>query len=296
MILKQLQTAVRPILLACATLVYAGIVSARSEVVTWTFHAKVTAVYDRSQKVLTDIGGTLPVGSPVRYSITFDTSIPGQVIPGAFPSAFYPLFPGQFQTTVNFGPYQAASDNASSGGFLIQDDDSGHSAANDLLGDTSALVQTAGPSLSEDGFAPGIDCGFFLRSMVNSAVVGTSLPAEPFPISLAVVKAIDIRVSTIWHQYLVTAEMISASPCDLLQALQARVANSGLANGTANSLLAKLNSAERPMCDSNSANDAQAKGPLGAFLNELSAQRGKKIPATLADSLAQDAQAILGLL
>jgi hypothetical protein len=101
----------------------------------------------------------------------------------------------------------------------------------------------------------------------------------------------------IWPFAVSNAELngqcLSASPCDALQALATDVASAGLANGTSNSLLAKLRAAETSLCDNDPSNDHQTRGPLQAFINELSAQRGKKVPASVADALTADAQALI---
>jgi hypothetical protein len=78
-----------------------------------------------------------------------------------------------------------------------------------------------------------------------------------------------------------------------IQSLIAQVQSLGLPRGTENSLLAKLNAAQASV---NRGNTGSAKGQLGAFINEVSAQRGKKIAASAADALIANAQQIIAVL
>jgi hypothetical protein len=75
--------------------------------------------------------------------------------------------------------------------------------------------------------------------------------------------------------------------------LIAEVQSLGLPQGTENSLVAKLNAAQSSL---EQGNTAAAEGQLTAFINEVSAQRGKKIPAAEADALIAQAQAIIDIL
>ena len=63
--------------------------------------------------------------------------------------------------------------------------------------------------------------------------------------------------------------------------------------GTKNSLLAKLNSAKSSL---QKGNTQAAEGQLNAFINEVSAQKGKKIPVADADRLIAEAQAIIAII
>lgn len=82
-------------------------------------------------------------------------------------------------------------------------------------------------------------------------------------------------------------------PCEIISDLLARVQSAGLHQGIQRSLEAKLLAAQRTLCDDDLTNDGAARGPLGAFQNELSAQREKKVEVTLADSLSDEAQVII---
>ncbi|MHC4791329.1 MAG: FIMAH domain-containing protein [Planctomycetota bacterium] len=63
-----------------------------------------------------------------------------------------------------------------------------------------------------------------------------------------------------------------------------------------NSLEAKLNAALRALEDENENNDIAAINTLGAFINAVESQRGKKIPEADADALIADAMEIIELL
>jgi hypothetical protein len=72
--------------------------------------------------------------------------------------------------------------------------------------------------------------------------------------------------------------------------LLAKVDAAGLPHGTQNSLDSKLQAAVKSF---NGGNTKAGANQLGAFINEVSAQRGKKIDAALADALIADAQRII---
>jgi hypothetical protein len=72
---------------------------------------------------------------------------------------------------------------------------------------------------------------------------------------------------------------------DLIGSVQALA----LHHGTENSLLAKLTGAQRDLAKNNLGG---ACGKLAAFLNEVSAQSGKKIDAADAQRLTDDGRAV----
>jgi hypothetical protein len=72
--------------------------------------------------------------------------------------------------------------------------------------------------------------------------------------------------------------------------LQAQVDAAGLPQGTQNSLDSKLQAA---LASFNQGDTTAAKNQLGAFINEVGAQRGKKIDAPLADALIAYAQRVI---
>ncbi|MHC4906535.1 MAG: GLUG motif-containing protein [Planctomycetota bacterium] len=83
---------------------------------------------------------------------------------------------------------------------------------------------------------------------------------------------------------------------DPFEALAGDIAELVQHNGIANSLLAKLDAALKILEDSNENNDGAAVGSLGAFINAVNAQRGKKISEADADSLIAAAQQIINML
>ena len=83
---------------------------------------------------------------------------------------------------------------------------------------------------------------------------------------------------------------------DLIAQLIQSVEDLNLQRGIENSLKAKLNVAQKVLGDANPNNDSAAVNTLSAFIDELEAQRGKKIPVDAADALIADAQAIIDLL
>jgi len=85
-------------------------------------------------------------------------------------------------------------------------------------------------------------------------------------------------------------------PAELVAELLEGVGGLELPRGIANSLLAKLDTALQKLEDENENNDVAAINTLGAFINAVEAQRGKKIPEADADALIADAMEIIELL
>jgi len=85
-------------------------------------------------------------------------------------------------------------------------------------------------------------------------------------------------------------------PAELILDLADDVMALNLHKGITNSLEAKLNAALGALEDENENNDAAAINTLGAFINAVEAQRGKKIPQAEADALIAAAQQIIELL
>ena len=96
--------------------------------------------------------------------------------------------------------------------------------------------------------------------------------------------------SAIWMIY------VGDSSADFVDYLAEAVEALDLPKGTANSLQAKLDAAKKKLTDANDDNDVAAINTLGAFINEVEAQRDKKIPEADADALIALAQAIIDLL
>jgi hypothetical protein len=85
-------------------------------------------------------------------------------------------------------------------------------------------------------------------------------------------------------------------PGELISRLAQDVEDLNLQRGISNSLEAKLDTVLKALTDVNQNNDAAAIGALGAFVNAVDAQRGKKIPEEDADDLIAQAQHIIFLL
>jgi hypothetical protein len=82
----------------------------------------------------------------------------------------------------------------------------------------------------------------------------------------------------------------------LITELYEAVAGLAIPPGIMNSLLVQVAEAWIILADEHVGNDAAAAGILGAFLNHVNAQRGKHLPAEVADGLVLDVQDIVGLL
>ena len=85
-------------------------------------------------------------------------------------------------------------------------------------------------------------------------------------------------------------------PAELILDLADDVMALNLHKGITNSLEAKLNAALGALEDENENNDIAAINTLGAFINAVEAQRGKKIPEAEADALIAKALEIIELL
>jgi len=96
---------------------------------------------------------------------------------------------------------------------------------------------------------------------------------------------------------MVTATLAEAAdPLSLLADLRDELLSLGLPPGLQGSLLAKLNAAEMILTDVVPGNDHAATNILQAFINQATAQSGKKIPAEDADALIAAAQQIIDML
>ena len=149
------------------------------------------------------------------------------------------------------------------------DPDNGPSALTFLWTQTSGPVVTlAGANTAMPTFTPAVSATYMFILVVNDGA------SDSAPASVTVA---------------VTVPPVSGD----IQSLIAQVQSLGLPRGTENSLLAKLNAAQASV---NRGNTGSAKGQLGAFINEVSAQRGKKIAASAADALIANAQQIIAVL
>ena len=89
---------------------------------------------------------------------------------------------------------------------------------------------------------------------------------------------------------------VLADPAVRAQGLIETVLDLSLSHGTENSLVAKLDGALEKLDDGNPNNDHAALGKLDAFINQVEAQRGKKISEDDADTLIAEASLIIQLL
>lgn len=88
-------------------------------------------------------------------------------------------------------------------------------------------------------------------------------------------------------------DALPLSPDAIIDDLLADIGQAGLAGGTVNSLMATLNHALAVLTDDNTSNDAAAAAGLAAFINQVQAQAGKKIPADVAADWIAAAQSAL---
>jgi len=87
-----------------------------------------------------------------------------------------------------------------------------------------------------------------------------------------------------------------AGPVELLAQLQSELVAMNADKGVLNGLSAKLDTAVKHLADKNVNNNVAAVNAMQAFVNAVSAQRGKKITQQQADDLIGTAQEIIGLL
>jgi len=88
----------------------------------------------------------------------------------------------------------------------------------------------------------------------------------------------------------------SGDPIAAMEDLAITVFEMNLQNGISNSLDSKLDAALNALVDANVNNDGAACNSLGAFINAVQAQRGKKITNAQADQLIVSAQQIKTML
>lgn len=106
-----------------------------------------------------------------------------------------------------------------------------------------------------------------------------------------------IRFSVSDGRYTVGTEIVitvrNVTPLDLVKALQKAMEGLGIHDGTKKSLLAKLENARKSL---EKGQDEAAANKIEAFVHEVQAQRGKKIPIVTADELIGAAWEIIDLL
>ena len=116
--------------------------------------------------------------------------------------------------------------------------------------------------------------------------------------SSSAIEALDIRIIKTIRYVGASISLVCRAIASLFKrpfeagpivALTSKVIDLDLPNGISNSLLAKLNSAQK-------ANDSVAVNLLQAFISAVEAQRGKQIPEIDADTLITAAEAIIAML
>jgi PKD repeat protein len=85
----------------------------------------------------------------------------------------------------------------------------------------------------------------------------------------------------------------SESAADQIRDLIEQVEGLGLHKGTENSLTSTLENALKKLEDGNANNDRAATNMMGAFINKVEAQEGKKIPRRDAEELIEAAEEII---
>ena len=88
-------------------------------------------------------------------------------------------------------------------------------------------------------------------------------------------------------------DALAPSPDAIIDDLLAEIDQAGLAAGTMNSLTATLKQALALLTDDNTSNDAAAAAALVAFINQVQAQAGHKIPDDLAADWISGAESAL---
>jgi hypothetical protein len=127
---------------------------------------------------------------------------------------------------------------------------------------------------------------------VEGVVTDTSCIGRPLGIKFTAVY--DDGWEWVWLDNIRVVEV--PDPLLLMDVLMQQVADLGLHGGIENSLIVKLNAAMRKLTDGNEKNDIAAINSLMAFINEVEAQSGKKIPQLDADDLIAAALEIISLL
>jgi len=147
--------------------------------------------------------------------------------------------------------------------FIPTDEGSGVAVDNAFVYWTNSILSAGGPELSSIGRAD-LDGQHANKQFIN-------LPPNINLLALAV----DAGLTT--------------TPPPSIEHLIAEVTDEGLPHGTANSLLAKLDNAQRKVA---AGKLAAACGSLGAYINEVQAQSGKKLETEYADALVLEATAV----
>jgi len=158
--------------------------------------------------------------------------------------------------------------------------------------DTTIKRDATAPTVTIDGNAGAYDVADYLditcsvfddgSGIADQECVDFSGPAYTFPLGTTTFTATaeDVAGNTTAEDGSFTVSVSSAGVCSLVERFVSH-------KGVANSLCAKLRAADRAR------NDKARRGPLGAFINEVEAQAGKKIDPADAAVLVAMAQALM---
>jgi hypothetical protein len=139
-------------------------------------------------------------------------------------------------------------------------------------------------TVSYSGFVLGEGPSVLGGTLTCSTTATKSSPAGTYAITPAGLTSSDYAIT------FVSGTLTVISYSQAMTNLQAQVDTAGLPQGTQNSLDSKLQAA---IASFTQGDTTAAKNQLGAFINEVSAQRGKKIDPGLADALTAYAQRII---
>jgi hypothetical protein len=139
-------------------------------------------------------------------------------------------------------------------------------------------------TVSYSGFVLGEGPSVLAGALTYSTTATKSSPAGTYAITPAGPTSSDYAIT------FVSGTLTVITYSQAMTNLQAQVDGAGLPQGTQNSLDSKLQAA---LASFTQGDTTAAKNQLGAFINQVSAQRGTKIDAGLADALIAYAQRII---
>jgi hypothetical protein len=159
------------------------------------------------------------------------------------------------------------------------------------VADTTPPVITCPGNIVTDATSPaGTEVSFAPAASDNcSAASVTSNPASGSPFAIGDTTVTSTAIDAAGNQAACTFTVHVKGAAEQINGLIARVQSLGLQSGAANSLIVKLHAAASAL---DRGNTGAACGILGAFLNEMHAQTGKKITADQAALITADATRI----
>ena len=161
--------------------------------------------------------------------------------------------------------------------------------------DTNPPVITCPDNIVTDATAPdGAVVSFAPTASDNCSVASvTSSPASGSTFAIGDTTVSCTATDAAGNQPACTFTVHVKGAAEQINSLIVQVKSLGLQSGTANSLAVKLQAAARAL---DGGNIQAACGSLGAFLNEMNAQEGKKLTAAQAGSLNDEATRIRAVL